>query len=136
MTSEIINMLRGSSLVKKSIDLFIDMISPLQTGQYRAMRRNIDGTVDEVTLTGSHATVLTALISKRRPLATHQLNMVDVFHPDKAVELARSKVDVKLGRYQWRAFHTLPAITKEAKRFVFNPPSDLCFAVLLPLSTV
>jgi hypothetical protein len=118
------------------LDLFIDMISPLQTGRYRATRRNTDGTVEEVTLTGSHAAVLTELISKRKPLAARQLNMVDVFHPDKAVELARSKVDVKLGRYQWRAFHTLPAITKEAKRFVFNPPADLCFTVLLPLPTV
>ena len=35
---------------------------------------------------------------------------------DKVVERARRKLDVRLGRYRWRAIRTLAGATPEAKR--------------------
>ncbi len=118
---------------KGEFDLFIDTISTVQTGRCRAIRKNLDGSLDESSLTWKEASLLRQLITKKKPLSARQLNSVDLLHPDKAVETARKKVDVNLSRREWRAFQTLGSDTKEAKLFVFNPPPGFKFVVFLPL---
>ena len=50
---------------------------------------------------------------------------------ERGRERGRRKVDVQIGRYEWRAFHTLRADTLEGKRWQFNPGGGARFAVVV-----
>lgn len=50
---------------------------------------------------------------------------------ERLVERARQKLNVRLGRYKWRAIQTLAGDTPEAKRWQFKPPEGMAWAVVL-----
>jgi hypothetical protein len=52
--------------------------------------------------------------------------------PERLVEIARKTVDVPLGRYAWRCFHTVRGATPEAKAYAFRPPAEMSYAVVVP----
>ena len=114
-------------------DLFIDLMTPVDAGRYRAGRRDAEGFFEEKPLTANQAAVLVELISKRKPLRADELKSVDLVQPAKRLEEARKLIDINLSRYNWRSIKTLRGDTPEAKRFFFDPPEGLRFAVLGPL---
>lgn len=114
------------------LDLFIDTTITVDGGGHRGVRRDDRGVAEETALTKHEAAALVELISTRKALRAGDFASVGVNAIDKVVERARSKVDVKQGRYKWRAIHTLAADTPEAKRWQFNPRPGLRFAVTTP----
>jgi hypothetical protein len=76
------------------------------------------------------AAALVELVRTRRALREGDFATVAVNAVAKVVERGRRKVDVQLGRYEWRAFHTLRADTPEGKRGQFNPMGGARFAVV------
>jgi hypothetical protein len=114
------------------LDLFIDTTITVDGGGHRGVRRDDRGVAEEAALTKHEAAALVELISTRKALRAGDFASVGVNAIDKVVERARSKVDVKQGRYKWRAIHTLAADTPEAKRWQFNPPSEMRFAITFP----
>jgi hypothetical protein len=112
------------------LDLFIDTTITVDGGGHRGARRDDRGASEETVLSKHEAAALVELISTRRALRAGDFASIGVNAVDKVIERARSKVDVKEGRYKWRAIHTLAADTREAKRWQFNPPSALRFAVV------
>jgi hypothetical protein len=115
-------------------DLFIDMTTTIDAGRHPAGRRDLNGTYEETAVTPNEAMLLVTLISARRPMSLHDLRALGPDHPDKIIERARRKADVKLSRYNWRAIHTLRGNgTPELKQYSFNPPVGMSFVVLLPI---
>jgi hypothetical protein len=115
------------------LDLFIDTTITVDGGGHRGVRRDDRGVAEETALTKHEAAALVELISTRKALRAGDFASVGVNAIDKVVERARSKVDVKQGRYKWRAIHTLAADTPEAKRWQFNPPRELHYAIVQPV---
>ncbi len=115
------------------LDLFIDTTITVDGGGHRGLRRDQSGVVEEAALTKHEAAALVELISRRKALRAGDFATLSVHAVDKVIERARSKVDVKQGRYKWRAIHTLAADTPEAKRWQFNPGPSLRFAVAMPV---
>lgn len=115
-------------------DLFIDTTTTIDAGRHPAGRRDLKGTYKETALTPNEARLLIALISTRKSMSLHELRSLGPDHPDKVIERARRKVDVKLSRYNWRAIHTLRGDgIPESKQYSFNPPAEMSSAVLLPI---
>ncbi len=55
----------------------------------------------------------------------------------KIIERVRRQLDMKIGggrRYSSRSIHTRPGETHEATRYAFDPPPDLTYSVIVPLS--
>ena len=111
------------------LDLFIDMTVTAEGGGHPAWSRDEAGKSRRETLTIHEAASLAELVRTRRALRERDFKTVSVNAIAKVVERARKKVDVQLGRYEWRAFHTLRGETPEAKRWQFNPKGG--FAVCL-----
>lgn len=118
----------------RELDLFVDTTVTVDGGAHRGLRRDDDGVVQEAALTKHEAAAIVELISTRKALRAGDFGSISVNAIDKVVERARSKIDVKQGRYKWRAIHTLAADTPTAKRWQFNPPADLRYAVAQPLT--
>jgi hypothetical protein len=116
----------------RELDLFIDTTVTVDGGAHRGLRRGDDGVVQEAALTKHEAAAIVELISTRKALRAGDFGRLSLNAIDKVVERARSKIDVKQGRYKWRAIHTLAADTPEAKRWQFNPPRELHYAVVHP----
>lgn len=116
----------------RELDLFVDTTVTVDGGAHRGLRRDSAGDVEEAALTKHEAAAIVELISTRKALRAGDFATVAVNAVDKVVERARSKIDVKQGRYKWRAIHTLAADTPEAKRWQFNPPPTLRFALAAP----
>ena len=82
-------------------------------------------------------TIVELIRAAGRPLRANEIRCLresGVSDAQRLVEIARQAVDVRLGRYQWRAFHTVRGATPDAKAYAFRPPSDYEFAVVLPAS--
>ena len=101
-------------------DLFLDTTVAVEGGGHRGSRRLPDGTVEEVVLTKHEAAAIIELVTTGRALRAGDFKTVTVNAVDKVVERARRKLDVRLGRYEWRAIHTLAGATPEAKRWQFR----------------
>jgi hypothetical protein len=114
----------------RELDLFLDTTVTVDGGAHRGVRRDDAGGVEEAALTKHEAAAIVELISARKALRAGDFATVAVNAVDKVVERARSKIDVKQGRYKWRAIHTLAADTPTAKRWQFNPPSEMRFAIV------
>lgn len=71
------------------------------------------------------------LITTGRSLRAGDFKTVAVNAVDKVVEHARRKLDVRLGRYEWRAIHTLKGATPEAKRWQFRGEAPGRWAVIV-----
>jgi hypothetical protein len=118
-------------------DLFIDTMSKVEAGRYRAVRRLTDGTSEETALTHQQAHAIIELVERRKGLRAAELSALSAYgSPEKQVEAARRAVDVKLGRYQWRAVQLLEGDDRKANRYVFNPPDGFRFAVVRPPSSL
>lgn len=116
------------------LDLFIDTMTKVEAGRYRASRRDTQGSSEETALTFQQAHALIELVERRKGLRAAELSALSAYgSPEKQVEAARRAVDVKLGRYQWRALHLLKGDEREANRYLFNPPEGFRFAVVRPL---
>jgi hypothetical protein len=113
-------------------DLFIDTTVTAERGGHRALRRDLQARSEETSLTRHEAAVLVELITTRRAMRSGDFPSVEVNALAKVIERARRKVDVSLGRYAWRAIHTIASGLPEAKRWQFNPPEALCFALIVP----
>jgi hypothetical protein len=116
----------------RDLDLFVDTTVTVDGGAHRGLRRNDAGEVEEAALTKHEAAAIVELISSRKALRAGDFGSVGVNAVGKVVERARSKIDVKQGRYKWRAIHTLAADTPAAKRWQFNPAPEFRFALAIP----
>lgn len=114
----------------QKLDLFIDATVTATGGGHPASSRDAKGKLRRDTLTVHEAAALIELVRTRRALRAGDFATVSVNAVAKVVERGRRKVDVQLGRYEWRAFHTLRADTPAAKRWQFNPPEDVQVALV------
>lgn len=117
--------------MRDDFDLFIDLMAKTGRGRCTAVRRDDNGRVEEIQLQAAEAAALVELVERGIAMRPADLQSINVVSPDRAIQRGRAKVDVRRDRYKWRSFHTL-ADTGE-KRFVFNPPGDLRYAVLRPI---
>ncbi|HJL30107.1 MAG TPA: MFS transporter, partial [Polyangiaceae bacterium LLY-WYZ-15_(1-7)] len=114
-------------------DLFLDLLSTVAAGRYRACRRD-DGGFHEDSLTHQQAWAYAELMERRQPLRAGELEVLNSYgSPDKQVEAARRVLDVKVSRYEWRATKLLRGDDRRAKRYLFQPPGGLRWALLKPL---
>ena len=117
----------------ETFHLFIDSTTPVEAGKLLVGRKLLDGTFERSTLTRQRASALIELIERRQPLRAAELRAISAYgNPQKQFEAARREVDVRLGRYEWRAFKLIRGDTSQANRNVFSPPPDLTFAVMRP----
>lgn len=116
------------------LDLWIDMTNALEAGRFRAGRRLLDGTHEEVVLPRNHAAAIAELAECRLALQPRDFVSIELVDAARVVQRARRAVDVRLSRYTWRSIHTLRGETPGAKRYLFNPPQDLLFAILKPIA--
>lgn len=115
-----------------SLDLFVDATVTVEGGGHRGLRRLPDGTTEEVTLTKHEAAAIIELVTTRRALRAGDFKTLPVNAIDKVVERARKKLDVRRGRYEWRAIHTLAGARREAKRWQFRPEEVGRWAIVVP----
>jgi hypothetical protein len=115
----------------RDLDLLIDMTGGGAGGTYPAARRDDSGRVSTASLSKNEALALVEIITAGRALRAGELRSIQVNAPAKVIEHARRKVDVSLGRRRWRALQTLPG--PGANQYLFKPPADLRYALLLPL---
>ncbi|MFH0903368.1 MAG: hypothetical protein V2A73_22295 [Pseudomonadota bacterium] len=115
-------------------DLFLDTMTKAEAGRHPGSRRLGDDAVERVALTNEEAQIVIELVERYAPLRASEIKVLGRFGmPEKRVEAARRAIDIKLGRYQWRAIQTLRGDDREAKRFLFNPPDGFRFAVVRPI---
>jgi hypothetical protein len=70
-----------------------------------------------------------------QPLRAGELEVLNSYgSPDKQVEAARRVLDVKVSRYEWRATKLLRGDDRRAKRYLFQPPEGLRWALLKPIA--
>jgi hypothetical protein len=117
-----------------TLDLFIDTTAPGGHRGLRAGHRDAAGTFVEVELTVGEAAVLVELVQTRKALRSRDFRGLNATAITKTFERARKKVDLREGRYAWRAFQTKSGSEPAAKRFLFNPPDKFAFAVIVPNS--
>lgn len=114
-------------------DLFLDLLSTVAAGRYRACRRDEDG-FHEDSLTHQQAWAYAELMERRQPLRAGELEVLNSYgSPDKQVEAARRVLDIKVSRYEWRSTKLLRGDDRRAKRYLFQPPEGLRWALLKPL---
>jgi hypothetical protein len=122
-----------AALMPQSFDFFLDTTVTVERGGYAGRRSHPQAEPETCVLTPSEAAVIVQLVSARVALRAGDFDGVAVLHVDKAVERARQKLDVRLGRYRWRSIHTLRGDARTTKRYQFNPPADLTWGVVVPL---
>lgn len=107
-----------------SFDMFIDGF------QKKVWKRSVDGKVNAEKLTPAELQVLLSYVEHRKVAKPARFSS-----SIKVFETARRKADVRVGRYEWRAFgtHRTPADAK-MKEYQFCPPCDLRFCITIPLS--
>ena len=118
----------------QSYELFLDLLSTVAAGRYRACRRGKDGLHDD-SLTHQQAWAYAELMERRQPLRAGELEVLNSYgSPDKQVEAARRVLDVKESRYEWRSTKLLRGDDSQAKRYLFQPPDDLRWTLIKPIS--
>ena len=109
---------------KSNSDMFVDGF------QRRVWKRTVDGKKSEQNLTPAELQLLTSYVEHAKVAKPTRFGFgIKVF------ETARRKADVKVGRYEWRAFvtHRTPA-DPEMKEYQFLPPAGLKYCVIIPLT--
>lgn len=125
---------RATAARAEDYDLFLDMLSTLAGGRHRACRRDSSGFHDSA-LTVQQAWAYAELMERRRPMRAGELSALNSFgSPEKQVEAARRALDVKIGRYEWRATKLLRGDDRQANRYLFQPPEGLRWVLLRPLA--
>lgn len=109
---------------RRDYDMFIDGFTR------RVWKRTGAGKSVEEKLTPSELEVLVAYIRSGKARRPARFNSTI-----KVFETARRKVDVKTGRYIWRAFttHRTPA-NPSMKQYQFAPPAGFKFCLILPVT--
>jgi hypothetical protein len=125
-----------AALLTSGAHLVLDLTRTSEHGGYTAHVR-VDGRkARKVPLPARQAHAIVELMrAGGRPMRASELRSLrdaEVRDPERLVEIARKAVDVPLGRYQWRAFHTVRGSTPDAKAYAFRPPPEMTFAVVLP----
>jgi len=123
---EFLNQPQYEAMLKKmsGFDLFIDGF------QKKVWKRAAGGKIVDAKMTPAELQILVSYIEHGKVAKPARFgSSVKVF------ETARRKADVKVGRYDWRAFttHRTPA-DRRLIEYQFTPPSDLKFCVIIPLS--
>ena len=112
-------------------DLFIDGMTR------RACCRDEQGTLFRVTLTPKELGILADYIEAAWPLRPHATrtgsHCLSQASACRLFQAARRKVDVKLGRYEYRAFrlHKNP-VDRWLKAYEFAPPEHYSYCLILP----
>lgn len=110
-------------------DLFLDLTDLGEGGRHRANKRNSAGKAESVLLSRNEALALVELVQAGRSLEPRDFRSVVVSHVVKLVERARNKIDIKHGRYTWRAIKT----QRGTKAFRFQPPATMKWLVVVEL---
>ena len=118
---------------RRDYDLLIDLVEPLGRGRWMVVKRDEGGEAVELALEYKGVAALARLVERRVPLRPAEMESLDVEQPCRLIERARAGADVRVGRYQWRSFHTLTELGERDKRYVFRPPAGFRYAVLRPL---
>src|SRR5690606_42151746 len=113
---------------------FLDATRKAGGSRYRGGRLDGD-TFHEEFLTHNEAQAIIELVRTGRPLRAGEFDSLNLNNMDRLVERARKKLDVRLGRYAWRAIHTLTGDSPEANRWQFRPDQLTRWAVLAPLDS-
>jgi|GEM_PF-2572467 len=116
-----------------TFDLFLDLTRVVEGSRHPTSRRAPSGEVTVSSLSRHEAEAAAELIHRREHLGRGEFKTVSARAINKLIEGVREALDVKLGRFGWRAFHTIRGETAEKTRWHFNPPATLKFAVLVPL---
>lgn len=124
-----------AAILDGTADLVIDLTATSDGGGHPAHTR-ARGRRRTVSLPARQALALVELVrAAGRPLRAAELRSMreaEVRDPERLVEIARKAIDVPLGRYEWRSFHTVRGATPEAKAYAFRPPPDMTYAVVVP----
>ncbi len=115
---------------RAELDMFLDLTVTAEAGGHPGSMRDANGQVVDVVLTKHEAAAIAELVTTRKAMRGGDFRTVGATDRVKVVERARRKLDLPLSRYSWRSLHTLPADRAEAKRFHFNPPVGVGFAVV------
>jgi hypothetical protein len=78
------------------------------------------------------AQALVELATTGHALREGDFKTLGVNDVERVVERARKKIDVRLGRYEWRAVHTLAGDVPEAKRLQFRPGEGVRWVLVVP----
>lgn len=117
-----------------AFDMVLDKTVVVDGSRYRGLKRNLDGTREEVVLSHSEAAVIVELASTGRALRRGEFLSVSATHVDKIVEHARGLLDIQLTRFKWRAIKLVKGKEKEAKAYQFQPPAGMTWAILAPIA--
>lgn len=117
---------------RATFDLFLDLTRVVEGSRHLASKREASGEVMEASLSRHEAEAAAELIRRRLPLGQGEFETISVQAPRKLIERMRQVLDVRQGRYEWRAIHTIRGDTAETRRWHFKPPATLKFAVLVP----
>ena len=111
-------------LAKRQVfDLFIDAF------EKRCWKRDSRGNTTQSKLTPAELQVLCAYIESGKSAKPGRFDS-----SIKVFETARRKADVRVGRYQWRAFttHRTP-VDREMRAYQFTPPPDFKYCLAIPM---
>lgn len=109
-------------------DLFID-------GLRRIAGRKNGEKCESQDITTLELEMLAEYIESRKPLRPMNTRVGGRTSADAAQKIfdkARAKVDIRLGRYKWRAFTLHKNLDSAMKAFEFRPPNDFRYCLLLP----
>ncbi len=130
---------RALLLRRDEFALFLDLQTPVDGARYYVHKIDENAILTRGTVAKHGANIIAEYVRRRDqallPLEIAYAKTAKLTNGDKIIEKARQQLDIKGkdGRYSWRAIHTRPGETRESKRYVFAPPADLKFAVIVPI---
>jgi hypothetical protein len=117
-------------------DLFLDATFPRAGKRYVGGKRDERGVYIPVALSRNEALAFVELVSRAavtRASGLACLRAARVATPVRVVEIARKKLDLKLGhRYKWRSLHAVGDTHGDDRSYLFKPPAGLRYAILAP----
>lgn len=116
----------------EGFDMFIDGVTKVARCKIRGGRVRI------ATLTPGEFEIIAEYIETKknmRPIATKTGSAGQRSHESalKLFEKARAKVDVRLDRYEYRAFRLHKTTDRMQKSFEFDPPKGMSYCLVIPV---
>lgn len=115
-----------------SFDLFLDLTRVVEGSRHPASKRTLSGARQTATLSRNEAEAAAELVCRKISLGRGTFRNTSAQAPHKLLEGIREALDERLGRFEWRAFHTKRGDTAAQKQWQFSPPETLRYAVLVP----